>query len=110
MKIKDCNTYWVKIYIAGDIEQIKNIAQDYCFKIGQCVTITPTTYVYTGGREEGAEIGFINYPRFPEKEEIIWDQAMELTSKLINETFQLSATVMTPNITSFISRKDEIKR
>ena len=64
-EMKSCESYWVKIYIAGDIVQIEQICRQYCFHLGFCVTVTPTKFIYTGGEETGAEIGIMNYARFP---------------------------------------------
>jgi hypothetical protein len=71
-------SYEVKIYIAGDITMIKHFCQHHCAE-GACVTVTPTEYVYTGGREAGAIIGLINYPRFPKTPADIDSEAETMT-------------------------------
>lgn len=58
-------TMWVKIYMAGDISTAQRVCQTYVNEVGLCITIEPTTYVYTGGAEEGFVVGLINYPLFP---------------------------------------------
>ena len=101
---KECDTYWAKIYIAGPIVQIEQICREYCER-GACVTVTPTNYIYTMGEEDGAEVGFINYPRFPKSPEDILEQAEDLGCELLEKCHQGSFTIMTPDRTYFYSRR-----
>lgn len=55
----------VEVFMAGDIEHAKQIVRRFCIDTPICVTVTPTTFVYTGGEESGFVVGFRNYPRFP---------------------------------------------
>lgn len=55
----------VEVFMAGDIEHAKQIVRRFCIDTPICVTVTPTTFVYTGGEEDGFVVGFRNYPRFP---------------------------------------------
>lgn len=101
-----CKTYWAKIYIAGSISQIEQVCREYVIP-GGCVTVTPTNYIYTMGEESGAEIGLINYPRFPKsnpREELL-EQAVELGGLICEKCFQGSFTVMTSDDTYFFSRR-----
>jgi hypothetical protein len=43
------DTYWVKIYLSGPIEEAKQIIRKYVKDVGLCVTIEDTLFVYTGG-------------------------------------------------------------
>lgn len=88
-------TYKVKIYIAGDLDQIRKTCRVYCLK-SQCVTITPTEFVYTGGMETGAEIGLMNYARFPLPPAEIDAHAMSLAKQLMTDCVQRSCSVVTP--------------
>lgn len=65
MKTEGAPTYPIRIWMAGNIRKARKLACAYCDEVGFCVTVTPTTYVYTGGQEVGFVIGLINYPRFP---------------------------------------------
>ncbi|MFH1248551.1 MAG: hypothetical protein V1660_00170 [archaeon] len=47
------------------IQEVKDFLQEYVNKGGLCVSLTPTTFFYKGGSEEGVVIGLINYPRYP---------------------------------------------
>jgi hypothetical protein len=40
------------IYIAGPVAKIESVCRKFCER-GMCVTVTPTTYIYTGGSEGG---------------------------------------------------------
>lgn len=53
----------VSIFIAGDFDEARDLCRAFCDEEGLCVTVTPTTYVYTGGEEDGVIVGLINYPR-----------------------------------------------
>lgn len=81
------------IYIAGDIQEIKEICRTFV-TMGLCVSVVKTDYIYTGGEEEGASVTLINYPRFVKSIEYIQELALELARRLLNETDQLSATVI----------------
>lgn len=105
MVTKQSDTYEVKIYIAGPIEVAKQIIRKECLK-GLCVTIEPTLYIYTQGEEQGYVVGLINYPRFPKSTEEIYQQAKELGSKLLQETYQCSFTIVATDRTEFFSIRE----
>lgn len=107
MIYKQCDSYWVKIYIAGPIEVAKQIIRREAKAQGMCVTIEPTTYVYTGGEEVGYVVGFINYPRFPASPDDIWARADKLAETLKQETYQSSYTIMDPNKSFFVTDRKE---
>lgn len=90
-----CSAYPVSIFIAGDAKTAKMICRDFCDKVGLCVTVTPTTYLYTGGQEEGVIVGLINYPRFPADPGVIFATANELAEKLRQLLGKQSFTVQT---------------
>jgi hypothetical protein len=102
---KEC-TFWVKIYSSGPIEVAKQIIRRDVLEKGLCVTIEPTTFIYTGGEEFGYVVGLINYPRFPNMDEEIWNRAISLALRLLNETFQNSILVMSPIKTMWLSKRD----
>ena len=80
--MKHAETVRFDIFIAGDIEQAKQVCREYCYQIGLCVTIEPVAYIYTGGEEAGVRIGLINYPRFPVDETELELRAMGLAEIL----------------------------
>lgn len=99
------DTFWVKIYIAGDIHVAKQVCREECFREGLCVTIEPCDYIYTGGAEGGYVVGLINYPRFPSSEECLIERAKKLAMLLVDRGFQHSCTIMNPHKTEFYSRR-----
>lgn len=107
MTIKNESTYWAKIYMSGPIEIAKHVIREDCLCEGLCVTIEPTTYVYTGGEEAGFVVGLINYPRFPSKPEAIRDRAYALMLKLLDGTYQHSGLLMTPDSTVWVTKRED---
>jgi hypothetical protein len=89
----------INIYIGGDVGQIKQVCREYCKDTGFCVTVTPTTYIYTGGEEAGAIVGLINYPRFPSDPTGQLYRGYELAKKILNHCNQKSFTISTPKRT-----------
>jgi len=83
--------------IIHSFEFCEEICQDYVDKVGLCVTITPTKYIYTKGNEPGAIIGLIQYPRFPDKEENIKKKTLDLAELLMLQLGQFKVTVNFPD-------------
>ena len=94
----------VEIYIAGSIDAIQAACAEYC-KRGFCVTVTPTTYVFTGGAETGAIIGLINYARFPINQQALWDCAVELGMLILERAEQQSFTVQSHVISRLYTKR-----
>lgn len=97
-------TYQIKIYLSGSIELIKNACRSFC-QIGLCVTVTPTLFIYTGGEEFGVEIGLLNYPRFPIRQEGLLHIAIDLATACRSAAFQHSYLIVTPHKTIWNSIK-----
>ena len=110
MIIKNCNTYEVKIYIAGPIDVAKQVIRKECSREGLCVTVIPTDFLYTQGEEKGYVVGFINYPRFPKEEEEIYNRAIDLGIKLLHETYQGSFTIVASDKSEFYSIREGDKQ
>jgi len=109
------DTFWAKIYlgckhtetgIIYPIEMVKEICQKHCDEIGLCVTVTPTEYIYTDGNEPGAEIGLINYPRFPSTPEVVRKRAIELAQILKRKTQQHRVSIMMPDETVMLGDEE----
>ena len=73
----------VRIYIAGPVAEIERALARHAAHVGMCVTVEPLRFVFSGGREDGARIGLINYPRFPASPEELEMKAMSLAWMLI---------------------------
>lgn len=96
MKALSEPTRIVRIYLSGPIEVAKQIIREHCLSKGLCVAIKPTTFIYTGGEEDGYEVGLLNYPRFPTSAEELDRTAEELALKLLDKTYQHSVLIATP--------------
>ena len=104
-KVKECDTYWVKIYMAGDINVAKQTCREFCM-IGLCVNVHETDYIYTLGEESGFYVELINYPRFPTTGNDITNKATELADLLMQRCFQGSYSLMTPEKTYWVTRRE----
>ncbi len=98
-------TFWVRLYLSGPIEPAKQVIRAECLREGLCVTIEPTTFIYTGGEEAGYVVGLINYPRFPSDPAALYARGRDLMLKLLDATFQHSALLMTPGETEWVTKR-----
>jgi hypothetical protein len=99
-------TWWVRLYLSGPIETAKAVCRKEAFERGLCVTIEPTLFIYTGGEEAGYVVGLINYPLFQSTPVAITMRARELALRLLAETYQHSALIMTPDSTEWVTSRD----
>lgn len=104
---KTAPTYQIKLYVAGPIDVAKQILRGECLRQGLCVTVEPTTFIYTGGEEAGYVVGLINYPRFPTTSEHLWTRALGIAEDLMRDTHQHSVLLMDPTNTQWISRRPQ---
>jgi hypothetical protein len=109
--MKTVNTFMATIWVGlkehytdeiHSIDEVKEICQKYCDEIGLCVSVTPTTFIYTDGNEDGASIGLINYPRFPATKEEIIDKALKLAEELRYQFNQFKVSVVCPDKTYMV--------
>ena len=91
-------TYRAQIFIAGNIDQAKQVCREFCMS-GLCVTVTPTTFIYTGGEEAGIVVGLINYPRFPADPTDILEKAEQLANLLRAKLCQHSFSIVADDTT-----------
>ena len=111
MKIKEVDTYQATISlglregytdVVHSIDEVLSVCQSYCDSVGLCVTVTPTTFVYTNGNEKGCFIGLINYPRFPSSKEKINEVALELAKMLTVQFRQNKVSIICSDKTYMI--------
>jgi hypothetical protein len=107
MIIKETPSYPISIFMAGDIAAATDYARQYCDENGLCVTITPTSYIYTSGQEAGFIVGLINYPRFPATPEELWATAETVAAYLRERLYQDSYTIQAPDKTVWISHREQ---
>ena len=103
---KECPSYPIIIFMAGDANAAMDYARRYCDERGLCVTVTPTTYVYTGGKEDGFAVGLINYPRFPKAVNALWEIAEDLAAYLRERLYQDSYTIQAPDRTVWVRHRN----
>lgn len=103
-EVTSCN---VDIFIGGSYEDAVRACREYTITTGLCVTVTPTTFVYTGGAEDGVRVGLINYPRFPKPCQEICDTAEDLAIWLMAHLHQQSVSIVGSNRTKWLSRRPE---
>lgn len=77
------------------IEEVYNICQQHCDRVSDCVTVTPTRYIYKHGFEDGVMIGWIRYPRFPMPPHKMIKKALTLAKTLMVEFGQYKVSVVT---------------
>ena len=109
MEQLECETFWARVYMAGNIENAKNTCRKFC-QSGFCINIYETDYIYNSGEEIGFCVELINYPRFPETDGVILDTAKDIDNQLLVDCFQVSYMIVTSNKTYWHSRKDELRR
>lgn len=96
------DTYTARVYPAGDIETAKRWLRRHCYEHGLCVTVEPTTFIYTGGEETGLVAGLVNYPRFPSTPAEVFERARHIAEALVVECCQTAALVVGTDRTAWI--------
>lgn len=95
------------IWLAGSCQQAVQACRAFCMDVPLCVTVTPTTYVYTGGAEEGVCVRLIHYPRFHESKEALVRKAEQLARHLRCALCQHSYTIEYPNETHWDTLREQ---
>jgi len=94
------------------LEEAYAITQTYCNKMGLCVSVTPTRFIYTQsiatphGFDDGCFIELIAYPRFPFSKYDIIKDAIELAKIFVKEFNQMTISVIASDQTYLIEKKD----
>jgi hypothetical protein len=106
MITKEAPTYWINIYLSGSIERVKDVCRQFVER-GLCVTVTPTTYIYKYGLEEGVIVGLLNYPRFPKEPKELDEHARSLGWLLMLSCNQGSVLMEYPDRTVWLTRRED---
>lgn len=109
IKTVSVKSYQVTVFIAGELRLAKMACRRFCDEMGECVTVEPTDYIYTGGQESGVRIGFINYGRFPRSRKVIFSQARALARWLLLALEQESVSIVASDKTEWLSTREETK-
>ena len=105
---KTCKTFIAEIYMAGNYDLAKQTVRKYCLS-GFCVSIEKVDYIYTMGEESGFVARVINYPRFERTSKEIKSRSMDLAQELLLDLHQGSCSVVFPDETVFITRRNKDK-
>ncbi|AGC36130.1 hypothetical protein B7L88_gp158 [Rhizobium phage RHEph10] len=105
--IAEAPSYPVTIHIAGDPFKARVACASFCDKVGLCVTVTDTDYIYSFGSEVGVRVGLINYPRFPKTGPEIEELAYKLAVLLREQLDQQSFTIESPGTTMWFSWREQ---
>jgi ferredoxin len=109
-RVHEEKSYWVDICLAGDAAVTRQVCREHCMKVGLCVTVTPTEYIYTGGQEAGVIVRLVNYPRFPCSDAELEGKAQALAQKLADALCQWSVLIQTPKTATWLDRKPDETR
>lgn len=101
----------VRLWMAGDYDQAKQVLREHCEANGACFSISPTHYIYSGGEEAGFCINLINYARFPKTMTELTHDAEQIALRLLRRLNQSSYTIEQYNCiepqTFFYSRRKD---
>jgi hypothetical protein len=104
--IKNAPSFYANIWIGGDHARAVQACREFCMTVLLCVTVTPTTFVYVGGVEEGVCVRLINYPRFPKEPAELQETATALAEFLRSALCQHSYTIEGPTETEWNSKRE----
>ena len=113
------NTFTAHIYVGQRVsysdtilplELAENYLHQYVDKVGCCVTITPTKFIYSSnrlsapiaGEEPGFIVSLINYPIYPEILSSTRDKAYAIATALKEIYHQEKVSIVYPDITQTI--------
>jgi hypothetical protein len=99
-------TWYAAIWIGGNHADAIRACREWCRSVPLCVTVTPTSYVYTGGVEEGVCVRLINYPRFPASVTDLEIKAERLAEFLMVYLCQDSYSIEYQQETVWVSHRD----
>lgn len=109
MKRKIGPTYTVRLYIGGDLARAKEVLRRECLppNAGLCVTVEPTTFVYTGGDADGIVVE-LNDPRFRQVDDAkLLTRAEHIAERLISALKQPAALLVAPDKTVWLSTRPD---
>lgn len=102
-------SYPMSIFMSGDMREAFDVCMEYCERVGFCVTLNGTGYIYRrqgrGAHSPGFVVGLINYPRFPMTPKQLWERAEQLAALLCERVEAESYTIQAPDRTVFFSHR-----
>jgi hypothetical protein len=115
--VSDYANIWVGVHdtesvgVQGDIapEAALDICERFCTEVGLCVTVTPTTFLYSRGRERGFVARLMNYPRYPDRKKLE-KCAMTLGEILLRAFKQCRVSIEFPDVTFMLTDEEKVAR
>lgn len=113
--MKQIKSYNVQIYCGlkegyegkiHSLESVEDLMQKFVDEKKECVTVTPTRFIYTQGSEPGVIVGLISYPRFPKTDLEIKNRAIEIGKVLLMAFKQNRLTITTPEESIMLETED----
>ena len=95
------------IYIAGDYHMAVEALRVHCNEVGDCWSVEPMDFIYTGGQEAGVRLTRIDYPRFPMPPEELQELAEKVAEWMLLQLHQRSCTVVGPLRSTWMSRESD---
>ena len=86
-------SWTVRLYMAGSVRDAAKVVGAFVRRVGWCVNIRQTLFVYSGGQEDGFVVEAIAYARFPSDRATAEARMNELASLLCVECNQRSYTI-----------------
>lgn len=99
-------SWYANIWIAGDERDALRACRQYCMTVPLCVSVTPTTFIYTAGAQSGVCVRFIQYPRFETPVAELEHKARSLAAYLMHKLAQRSYSIEFPNETEWHHLED----
>jgi hypothetical protein len=96
------------------IEEAYEICREYCDRVGLCVTVTPTRYIYSKGQgrldgyEDGCFIELISYPSFVASRYDVIGDARELAKIFLVAFKQNMIAIIASDETYTVDKRDLI--
>ena len=98
---KACPSADASVYMAGDVCHAKQVIRAWCKSHPSCVTVSSTTYIYSGGEESGFVVSFRNYPRFPSSSASLLEKSRLLAAELLVRLGQDSYMIVCGELTEW---------
>lgn len=95
--------------IVHSISECEEVCQHNLDTVGECVTMKPVKFIYKNGKEDGVEVGFIQYPRFPKDISVIRSRAIELGKLLQLKCSQYRVMINMPNEVVMLNHPELVK-
>lgn len=126
--MKTAPTYTAQIWVGTreqytpevrGLQMAREWLHEYVNRVGLCVTVTPTEYIYTGRKDVSADpnycsqasepgfvVGLINYPRFPVEPAQIREHALAIGKGLLQLFKQFKVSIVFPAETVMLESTD----